>query len=1002
MAEVDYRDIVESCGGLLCRFQRDGSILFSNPAHADLRGRSLADLMSSTLWELMEPETAARLREQVSRLDREKPQTVFEEELPGESEDRWIIWTISTLEFDAGDQVQSFQALGLDITECKRSGMAMADSEARLHLALEAANAGVWSVDLRSGEATCSHELADLYGYPPEMLPNYERWIARVHPDDQERLQTTLDNYLNGNVEQFEQEFRIVHPERGTRWILDLGRVVRDREGTAIRIYGISMDITDRRLSEEALRQSERRFRHLAEAVPSLVWVMGPDGTFSYVNHSWTEYTGLTSSQMETMGWADLVHPDDHQTIRLLKGNQPGETEAHGEVRLRRFDREYRWHTFKVVILVGAEGEYKGCYGASLDIHGHRKLEQALRNSEALFRMIADTAPILLWITESNGNCTYLSKGWLEYTGLSAQIALGWGWTQTIHPEDRQRAVKEFSAATSEQREYELHYRMRHMSGQYRWVLVRGRPRFSPTGEFLGHIGSIIDIHERTEAEERLRQSEEWFRTLADNMSQLAWMANAEGRLIWFNRRWYEFTGASEDRSVNWRWVEFVHPEHRDRVIRKIQHSWDTGEAWEDTFQLRGRNGQYRWFLSRAMPIRDDGKITRWFGTHTDITEQREAEDALRNADQRKNEFLATLAHELRNPLAPLRNGLEIIQLASDDKEAREKALEVMQRQLDHMVRLIDDLLDLSRISRGKVRLNKQVVALRDVISQAVELSRPKIETQALDFHVTMPPEHCFVYGDPTRLSQIFANLLNNSAKFTARGGSIWLTAEILNREVQVKIKDNGIGIPPELLPEVFEMFAQGDRIEETAHGGLGVGLALVKGLVELHDGSVTARSEGRGKGSEFTVVLPLAEAAAEEIDGKRPPSLPVGDRHQVLVVDDNPDSATSMATMLELLGHETRTAHDGLQALAEAATFRPDIILLDIGMPKMNGYDVARRIRQQDWGKDVVLVAVTGWGQEEDRRRSREAGFDYHLVKPADLADIQDVLQGRAPKRRN
>lgn len=1003
-SDRDYRNIVEGCSGLLCHFQHDGRILFSNAAHAHLRKHSLADMQGANLWELMEPDAAADLRERLSSLTSEAPQLVFEEAIgPADGDVRWVFWTIRAVSFDQQGRVQASQSMGMDITERKRSELALAESEARLHLALQTAKAGVWTVDLETGEAGCSPELAPLYGYPPEMLPNYERWIARVHPDDRDPLQTGLDKYINSATGEYQQEFRIIHPELGIRWILDIGRVVRDSKGKPVSLYGINMDITDRHVVEDALRASESRFRHLAEAVPIPVWVTGEDDRFTYVNRSWTDYTGLSGETVESLTWFDLVHPDDHALLEELRDRLMEGGRVEGELRFRRSDGEYRWHSVKKVRITNDDGSFASCYGASLDVHEHRQLEQALRDSESMFRMIADTAPVKLWITDANGRCTFLSKGWYDFTGMNPEAALGLGWTETIHPDDRAQATRGFAWANETRSDYELDYRVRRFDGEYRWVLDRGQPRFGPRGEFLGHIGSIVDIHERTQAEVSLRESEERFRTLADNMSQLSWMADDEGRLIWFNRRWYEFTGSSEKRSVNWGWVKFLHPSHRRAVIKKIQHSWDTGEAWEDTFPLRDRNGEYHWFLSRALPIRDEtGKITRWFGTHTDVTAQREAEEALREANRRKNEFLATLAHELRNPLAPLRNGLEIMQLAGTDAEAIKQARDMMQRQLDHMVRLIDDLLDLSRISRGRIRLHKRRVLLADVIGQAIEISRPKIEAQALDFYIKMPAEDCLVYADPTRLSQIFANLLNNSAKFTPPGGTVWLEVEIHDETATVVVRDNGLGIAPDLLPEVFEMFAQGERSLESPQGGLGVGLSLVKGLVELHGGTVTASSEGVGKGSMFTVQLPIMKEAAPTPSKKK--VAPAGTRsgHHVLVVDDNPDSAASMATMLELLGNETRTAHDGVQALAEAATFRPDVILLDIGMPKLNGYEVARRIRQEEWGKDMTLVALTGWGQDEDRRRSREAGFDHHLVKPADLADVQDVLQGRTPKRRS
>lgn len=364
-------------------------------------------------------------------------------------------------------------------------------------------------------------------------------------------------------------------------------------------------------------------------------------------------------------------------------------------------------------------------------------------------------------------------------------------------------------------------------------------------------------------------------------------------------------------------------------------------------------------------------------------------------ADRRKDEFLATLAHELRNPLAPIRNGLTVMRLASGDREAVEKARGMMERQVQQMVRLIDELLDLSRISRGKVELRLERVTLAAEVQSAVETSRPLIEGSGHELLVHLPSEPVFVNADTTRLAQVFSNLLNNAAKYTERGGHIRLTAEARDGEVRVSVKDDGIGIPPPMLPAVFDMFTQVDRSLEKSQGGLGIGLSIVRRLVEMHGGTVEALSAGHGQGSEFVVRLPtLAPPAAEPgpMSEAGDPAEPAVKR-RVLVADDNADSAESLAMMLELMGNEVRIAHDGLEAVEAAAQFRPEVIVLDIGMPGLNGYDACRHIREQPWGREPMIVALTGWGQVEDKRRSKEAGFDRHLVKPIEPAALGQLL---------
>ncbi len=395
-------------------------------------------------------------------------------------------------------------------------------------------------------------------------------------------------------------------------------------------------------------------------------------------------------------------------------------------------------------------------------------------------------------------------------------------------------------------------------------------------------------------------------------------------------------------------------------------------------------------------PIRDSsGRIVGASKVARDITDRRHAEAARVEADQRKDQFIALLAHELRNPLAPLRNGLQVIKLAGHDPNAVAQAGEMMDRQLEHMVRLIDDLLDISRITQNKMELRRAAVLLTDVISSAVETVRPAIEKAGHQFTVSLPKEEIVLDADLTRLAQVFGNLLTNSTKFTSSGGQIWLTAERQGNEAVVSVKDTGIGIPTESLPNIFDMFSQVGRSVDPSAGGLGIGLALVKALVEMHGGTVRAESEGPGKGTIFTVRIPALATATDTPEASVGGGTPAtGTRQRVLVADDSQDSAISMGMLLKLLGNDVRVAHDGAEAVAIAETFRPEVILMDLGMPELNGYEATQRIRQESWGKGIIIIALSGWGQDRDRVRSRDAGCDGHLVKPVTLPDLENLLK--------
>jgi signal transduction histidine kinase/ActR/RegA family two-component response regulator len=383
------------------------------------------------------------------------------------------------------------------------------------------------------------------------------------------------------------------------------------------------------------------------------------------------------------------------------------------------------------------------------------------------------------------------------------------------------------------------------------------------------------------------------------------------------------------------------------------------------------------------------------------LVEQEKVSEALRDADRRKDEFLATLAHELRNPLAPIRNSLHILRLTSSGDPAAEQVREMMERQVGHLVRLVDDLMEVSRITRGKIELRIESVEIAAVIRSAVEASRPLIEEHRHQLAISLPAEPLVVDGDSLRLSQVLSNLLNNAARYMNPGGQIWIGAKQQEDEVVIQVRDAGVGIAAEMLPHIFNMFTQVDRSTRQAQGGLGIGLTLVRTLVQMHGGRVEASSPGIGQGSEFVVRLPLNRAATISQQTGPDPPIPALPSRRVLVVDDNRDAAQSLGLLLTLLGVEVRVVNDGRSALEILSSYRPTVVLLDIGMPGMDGYEVAQRIRQRSEFRDVMLIALTGWGQEEDRRRTSQAGFDHHLLKPADMTELKSLfasLRGEEP----
>jgi PAS domain S-box-containing protein len=519
------------------------------------------------------------------------------------------------------------------------------------------------------------------------------------------------------------------------------------------------------------------------------------------------------------------------------------------------------------------------------------------------------------------------------------------------------------------------------------WVLftMMLRPSAAQPGRA---IFSLLDITERKRAEEALHATEDRLRFVMDSAPQKLFTARPNGDVEYLGGQWTEFTGMSFDQLRKVGWTKLVHPDDLPENVKAWQHSLETGEPFQFEHRFRRADGEYRWHLSRAVPMRNSrGQIVLWVGSNTDVHEVKEA-------DRRKNEFLALLAHELRNPLAPIRNAIDVMRLKSGDPASIRTASEMMERQIGQMVRLVDDLLDVSRISQGRLELRKGRTELAAVVGQAVEAARSLVQAMQHDLSITLPSEPLHLEADPARLAQVVGNLLSNACKFTHRRGRIRLAVEREGEQAVIRVRDNGIGIAAEQLGRIFDMFMQVDTSLERSVSGLGIGLTLVKNLVEMHGGSVEAHSAGVGQGSEFVLRLPLLrEAAAEPVratSASEPaPMVP----RRILIVDDNRDSADSLAMLLAITGNQTQIAHDGLEAVEAAEKFGPDLVLLDIGLPKLNGYEACRRIREEGWSQGMKLVALTGWGQEEDRSRASDAGFDGYMVKPVDYAALKQLL---------
>jgi len=620
------------------------------------------------------------------------------------------------------------------------------------------------------------------------------------------------------------------------------------------------------------------------------------------------------------------------------------------------------------------------------------RVVRTLRASEARYRAIVDTTPECVKVVRADGTLLQMNPAGLAMIEAEGRSVIGQSVYRVIAPADRE-AFRAFNARVCRGEGGSLQFEIVGLRGTRRHMESTAVPLPAPEGGFV-HLAITRDITHRVLAE----------RALADSRARLEYAVRLSGLGFWYcdlpfdELSWDErckahFWLPPDARVTIETFYARIHPEDREPTRRAIERAIRDHAAYDVDYRtVDPATGACKWLRALGgTSYAADGTPLRFDGVIVDVT-------ARKLDEQRKDEFLALLAHELRNPLAPIRHGVQVLRL-TQDPAVRGRTQDMMERQLRHMVRLIDDLLDISRISRNKLELRRARVELAEVVRSAVEAAQPLIDAKRQRLEVALPAAAVVLDADLTRLAQVFSNLLTNSAKYSAVGGHIRLTATRTADAAVVAVADNGIGIPAAALPGLFGMFSQVDRSLERASGGLGIGLALVRGLVEMHGGAVTAESDGPGRGSTFTVRLPLAAPERPEAGSSVVVAAPRPAR-RVLVVDDNRDAATTMATMLELLGDEVHLAHDGLEAVAAAEALRPELILMDIGMPRLNGYDATRRIRAAPWGQGIVVVALTGWGQAADRAESRAAGCDAHLVKPVDLPDLEGVLAGLGAAR--
>jgi len=808
---------------------------------------------------------------------------------------------------------------------------------------------------------------------------------------------------------------------------------------------------TERRNYKEgkaALEAVVRQLQIVTESMSSAVTHCSRDLRYLWVSKRYASWVDRPVHEIVGKPILDIVGPKAYEKLkpyfdRVLAGHT---VRYEDEVDFKVVGR--RWLDAVYTPTFGPAGVPDGWVAVVTDITASKKTAEALRESEEKYRRMVETANEGIWTLDADARISFVNPRMAEMLGYPVEDILGHTLWEFTLEEDQPRAHQHFArrrAGISEQADV----RFRHREGKGIWTLMAARPILGPDGQFQGALDLFTDMTERRRAVEALRNQSERLRLLweaatvllttedPDTMlrSLFARIAPHFGLDTYVNflvneagedLRLASCAGIPEEEIRKIPQLEFgesisgnVALRRQPIVATRIQASSEPMVQLVKSYGIRAYacnpllvEGRLLGTLSFASRTRDEfdpdeldflSTVCKYV---TVAYERVRLVQQLRAEDRRKDEFLATLAHELRNPLAPIRTALGILNLPWVDAPTAERARVMMERQLQHLVRLVDDLLDVSRVMRGKITLHRERVELADIVARAVETVQPLIKAQGHELTVRLPDESLQLEADPVRLAQVVGNLLTNAAKYTERGGRIALTAQReppvspggnTGGEVVLRVRDSGIGIAPEMLPRIFDLFVQEDHAATRSQGGLGIGLTLVRNLVNMHEGTVKARSAGLGQGSEFEVRLPLAAPTAEETpqperEGQGKPAMS-SPGHRILVVDDNVDAADGFAMFLRLKGHEVQVAHDGATALQLTPSVRPEIVFLDIGMPGMDGNEVARRLRRQPELNGLVLVALTGWGSPEDRRRTAEAGFDHHLVKPVEPKALDGLL---------
>ncbi|MBD2091080.1 PAS domain S-box protein [Microcoleus sp. FACHB-1515] len=1018
LAELEFIYATAPIG--LCFLDTNFRFVRINDHLAEINGLPAAEHIGRTIREII-PEMADQL-EPLYRQVLETGKPILNLEVSGTNRAQPGVlrdWLVSYYPMQQGDRAIGINVMVQEITDRRRNQEALRQREQRLSIATSAAGLGIFDWDMVNDIVVWENQrMYEIFGQPPDDLaPSKAEFFSRIiHPDDRATFEQDIAAGLQSGTG-FHTVYRICRPDGEWRWIEANGQFTLAPDQTPVRMLGVVRDITHRKQAEIALQESERRFRVLADSAPTLIWVNNTGGGCEYVNRQYLEFFDKTLAEVQGFGWTLNLHPDDEEAyvsayLAALRDRLPFQAQT----RVKRADGQYRWIESYALPRFDESGEFLGYSGISFDISDRKQIEIALHQSNAILNTINESTTTLIYVKDCDGRMLLANSAAIAAIGKPEADVIGKTALEFCQPREAAEQIMANDRLIIDSGETLQFEEILEMSDRRTVYLSVKSPYRDEQGNVIGLIGISTDISDRKQAEADLRNSEARYRILAEAIPQFVFVTTPDGQNEYVNQQFCRYTGLDQEQLLGSGWLAIVHPDDLETAYKRWFTAVQTGSFYEVEYRFRSAEGQYRWFLGQGIPLKDDqGCVVKWFGTCTDIHEQKQIEversrllaqeqaarEQAETANRIKDEFLAILSHELRTPLNPILGWSKLLQTRSFAPDKRNAALATIERNAQLQVQLIDDLLDVSRIIRGKLTLNLDSVSLTEVIQSALETVRLAAEAKAIAIDTDFDPQVGTVLGDAGRLQQIVWNLLSNAIKFTPNGGRVQVQLEVVAIEksdsahaaptARLTISDTGKGISPNFLPYIFEAFRQQDGSTTRKFGGLGLGLAIVRQLVELHGGTITAESAGEGQGATFTVelplmpiaqpIVPLLENAIADLQGIR-----------VLAVDDELDSLEILTVLLEQEGAIVTAVDSTAQAIEALQHDRFDLLVSDIGMPEADGYVLIAQVRAlQSEAAKIPAIALTAYASEGDQQQMLAAGYQRHLAKPID----PDLLTG-------